>query len=145
MWSRNWPIRRTRRGAAKRCRRTKGTGRDGFGKPKSFNFDRWWGMEGQHRPYMHTFYGLWLYGYRTGDWATIEKYWPDIKAFYTSNANKAELYGELGAHIAMARLARQFNDQPTETAATEWATRYFEAGKDYPAVEKLSHQVFQSS
>jgi hypothetical protein len=119
-----------------------GTGREGFGKPKGFNFDRWWGMEGQHRPYLHTLYGLWLYGYRSGDWQTIQQYWPQIRQFYIANAARAEIYGEFSAHIAVARLARQFADEATEKAAAENAEKRFAAGRDYAAIEKMSLKYF---
>jgi len=119
-----------------------GTGREGLGKPAGFNFDRWWGMEGQHRPYLQTLYGLWLYGNRSGDWATIKEHWPAIKQFYTSNSAKAEIYGEFGAHIAIARLARQFGDGPAENEATSNATKCFTDGLDYPTIEKTSLKYF---
>jgi hypothetical protein len=119
-----------------------GTGREGLGRPKGFNFDRWWGMEGQHRPHLHTFYGLWLYAYRTGDWATIQPYWPQIKTYYSAHAGRAEIYGEFGAHIAMARLARKFSDEGTEKSAFAAAERYFASGLDYTAIEKQSLKYF---
>ena len=119
-----------------------GAGREGYEKPKGFNFDRWMGMEGQYRPYMHTYYGLWLYGYRTGDWETIKSHWADIKSYYVSNAKNAELYGDFGAHIAMARLARQFGDEAVENGALDLANKSFDAGKDYAAMEKLSFKYF---
>ena len=119
-----------------------GTGREGLGKPHGFNFDRWWGMEAQHRPFLHTYYGLWLYGHRSGDWQTIEQYWPRIKQFYASKAGTAEVYGEFGAHIAMARLARHFGDEATEKTAVEAADKCFATGKDYAAMEKTSLKYF---
>lgn len=121
---------------------SEGTGREGLGKPKGFNFDRWWGMEGQYRPHMHTLYGLWLYGHRTGDWATINGYWPRIEQFYIGNAGKAELYGEFGAHIAIARLARRFGDEETEKLAVNAAAKCFAAGLVYAAIEKTSLKYF---
>jgi len=119
-----------------------GTGREGFGQSKGFNFDRWWGMEGQNRPYMHTYYGLWLWGHRTGDWPTIQKHWDSIKSFYAANARFAELYGEFGAHIAMARMARRFGDQATEQSALAALAQCFKAGLDPAAMEKTSLKYF---
>jgi hypothetical protein len=119
-----------------------GAGREGFGAPKSFNFDRWWGMEGQHRPCLHTLYGLWLWAQRSGDWETIEKYWPRIKPYYAAHSPQAELYGELGAHIAIARLAHHFHDADTEILAVESARKAFTAALDYAATEKASLKYF---
>jgi len=119
-----------------------GSGREGLGKPAGFNFDRWWGMEGQHRPYLHTLYGLWSYGNRSGDWGTIQQHWPEIKKFYSANSAKAEIYGEFGAHIAIARLARKFGDEAMEKEAVANATKYFADGLDYAATEKTSLKYF---
>lgn len=119
-----------------------GAGREGFGKPKAFNFDRWWGMEGQFRPAMHTLYGLWLWAHRSGDWDGVKKHWPAIKSYYTANAAQAELYGEWGAHIAIARLARKFDNQEIEKLATENAIQVFDTGKDCAAIEKASLKYF---
>ncbi|MHB1035378.1 MAG: hypothetical protein ACYC35_11340 [Pirellulales bacterium] len=119
-----------------------GTGREGFGAPKAFNFDRWWGMEGQYRPSLHTLYGLWLWADRSGDWEGVRKYWPRIKAYYAANAAQAETYGEFGAHIAVARLARHFQDQAAEDLAVDNARKAFLAGRDYAAVEKASLKYF---
>jgi len=119
-----------------------GTGREGLGPPKGFNFDRWWGMEGQHRPYLHTLYGLWLYAYRSGDWPTIQSHWPQIKAYYANNSPRAEIYGELGAHLAVARLAQRFGDDDTQHLAVASAEKYFAAGLDYAAAEQLSLKYF---
>jgi hypothetical protein len=119
-----------------------GTGREGLGKPKAFNFDRWWGMEGQHRPSLHTLYGLWLWADRANDWDAIKPHWPKIKAHYAASAARAETYGEFGAHIAVARLAHRFADGDAENLAADNAAKSFEAGKDYAAVEKSSVKHF---
>jgi hypothetical protein len=119
-----------------------GSGREGLGRPKGFNFDRWWGMEGQHRPHLHTFYGLWLYSHRSGDWETIRQHWPQIKQSYASHADRAEIYGELGAHLAVARLAQHFGDEEVEELAVARAEKQFAAGLDYAAVERTSLKYF---
>jgi hypothetical protein len=119
-----------------------GAGREGLGKPAGFNFDRWWGMEGQRRPYLHTLYGLWLYGQRSGDWGIIQQHWAEIKKFYSANSAKAEIYGEFGAHIAIARLARQFGDAAMAKEAVGNASKCFAHGLDYAATEKTSLKYF---
>jgi hypothetical protein len=119
-----------------------GAGREGFGKPKGFNGERWWGMEGQFRPYLHTLYGLWLYGYRSGDWEAIKSDWPRITQFYLDNARTAEPYGEFGAHIAMARMARLCGDAGTEKAAVEWLQKCFNAGLDCGEMEQKSLKYY---
>ena len=62
-------------------------------------------------PTLHVIYGFWLYGDRTGDWATIQSYWNQIKTYYNNNkTGNGILYGQLSGFIGMARLAHQFND-----------------------------------
>ena len=119
-----------------------GAGREGFPAPKGFNFDRWWGMEGQHRPCLHTLYGLWLWADRAGDWATVERHWPQIKAYYVAHAKDVTLYGELGAHVAIVRLAHHFGDSQTESLAVDFARRAFDAALDYDATEQSSFKSF---
>jgi hypothetical protein len=96
----------------------------------------------QHRPYLHTLYGLWLWPQRSGDWDTVQKYWPKIKTYYAAHATQAELYGELSAHIAIARLAHQFHDADAESFAVESARKSFTAALDYAATEKASLKYF---
>src|SRR6185436_3403432 len=74
---------------------------------------KWWYESttfGQYRPSVQTIYGLWLYGYRTGDWTLIQNNWASIKSMYSARAAQASLYGTMCAHIAMARLADKFAD-----------------------------------
>ncbi len=119
-----------------------GAGRENLGQPKAYNFDRWWGMEGQHRPSLHTLYGLWLWADRANDRDTIRKYWPQIRKYYAAHAAEAQLYGELGAHIAIARLARDFKDAEAEKQAGDFANNAFSAALDYSATEKASFKYF---
>lgn len=66
-------------------------------------------------PTLHLIYGMWLYGDKTGDWTTVQSYWPAIKTFYANNKNTNILYGSLNGYVAMARLSKQFNDSATLT------------------------------
>ncbi|HCS78661.1 TPA: hypothetical protein DIV55_02860 [Patescibacteria group bacterium] len=62
-------------------------------------------------PTLHVIYGFWLYGDRTGDWATIQQYWTQIKTYYNNNkSGNGILYGQLSGFVGMARLTQQFND-----------------------------------
>lgn len=65
---------------------------------------------------LYVIYGLWLYGDNTGDWATIQNYWSQIKTFYQNNKSNNILYGSLSGFIGMERLAHQFGDSTTETS-----------------------------
>jgi hypothetical protein len=78
---------------------------------------RYNGAWGSPRPTVHVVYGLWLYGYRTGDWATIQAKWSNIKSFYSNHTGQADLYGTMSAHVAMARMADKFGDTSMRTAA----------------------------
>src|SRR5204862_5431654 len=84
---------------------------------------------------VHTIYGLWLYGYRSGDWATIQTYWPTIRSMYTARAGQADIYGTMGAHVAMARLAARFNDTATQTTALNNLQAQLDAGLTFSTIE----------
>ena len=59
-------------------------------------------------PTLHVLYGLWLYADRTGDWDPIKQNWEKIRSHYTKTAaTEVFLYGQMSAHIGMARMARQ--------------------------------------
>jgi len=82
-------------------------------------------------PTLHVLYGLWLYGDRSGDWTTVARYWDRIKARYVEGIeNEPILYGQMSAHIAVARLARRLDDEQTLRRATEALTADFDAGRD---------------
>ncbi len=90
--------------------------------------DRVWGADvklGVNHPSLHTLYGLWLYAFRSDDWELVRTRWPEVRAAYARRASQGNLYGTMGAHIALARLAERFND--TETRATAfkraWTSR----------------------
>lgn len=105
--------------------------------------DRWWYANpafGNNRPFLHTLYGVWLYGWRSGDWTAIETAWPAIRTRYNQYANAAEtrLYGGMGTHVAIARLAHQFNDAATRDSALTNLRNALLAGLDFDAVESLA-------
>jgi len=102
--------------------------------------ERVWGAEvgfGKDRPSLHTLYGLWLYGFRTGDWPLIQSKWSEIRACYTARAAEGNLYGTLGAHVAMARLADRFGDPLTREKAVGNLQGQLQAACDFAAVERL--------
>jgi len=76
-------------------------------------------------PSLHVIYGMWLYGDKTGDWTTVQSHWSQLKTFYNNNKNSNILYGSLNGYIAMARLAKQFNDQTTLSAVEADITSQF--------------------
>lgn len=92
-------------------------------------------------PVLHVIYGLWLYGERTGDWATIQPYWDQIKTFYNTNRTTNILYGQMSGHIAMARLARQFNDTTTQSTAVAHATSELTTGLSDTTIEARQRQT----
>lgn len=84
---------------------------------------------------LHVIYGLWLYGDRTGDWTTIQNNWGSIKTFYQNNKNSNILYSSLSGFIAMARLARQFNDSTTQSTVLSDINTQFNAGLNPATIE----------
>jgi hypothetical protein len=87
------------------------------------------------QPSIHTLYGLWLYGYRTGDWALIQGYWSTIKSMYSARASQGDIYGTMGAHVAMARLADKFTDPATRTTAIGNLQTQLNAGLSLSTIE----------
>ncbi|HZE98356.1 MAG TPA: hypothetical protein VE981_15095, partial [Planctomycetota bacterium] len=99
---------------------------------------KWWSQSatfGQYRPSVHTIYGLWLYGYRTGDWTLIQDNWAGIKTMYSARSAQANLYGTMSAHIAMARLADKFADPATRTTALNNLQTQLNAGLNFGTIE----------
>jgi len=102
--------------------------------------DHVWGADvkfGQNRPSLHTFYGLWLYAFKSGDWALIQSRWPEIRAAYERRASQGNLYGTMGAHVGMARLAERFQDAETRTSALGHLKMQLQAGTNFAGVENL--------
>src|ERR1043165_808703 len=61
-----------------------------FHEPRGW--DRYWQMWGSKKPTMGSFYGLWLFAARSGDWNTIEAHYPQITGLYTRKAGQCDLY-----------------------------------------------------
>ncbi len=106
-------------------------------------WDRYWQMWGKTKPVMGAFYGLWLYADRTGDWATIQEHYPRIVALYSRKADQCDLYGTLGASIAMARIARHFADPPILEMAVSNTAAAFRAGKEFATVETATQKYWK--
>ncbi len=105
--------------------------------------ERWWyehGDFGTSRPFLHTLYGVWLYGHRTGDWTAASNHWTAIKRVYENHGrgDGTGLYGTMGVPIAMARLADRFGDTPMRSNALENLRRRLEPGFDFNAVETIA-------
>jgi hypothetical protein len=88
-------------------------------------------------PTLHVLYGLWLYGDRSGDWEVLKPCWAQIKARYAQGiANEAVLYGQMSAHLAMARMARRFGDDGTVKMAQDALTRDLDEGKSIAKIAR---------
>lgn len=105
-------------------------------------WDRYWGMWGVKKPITGVIYGLWLYADRTGDWDTIERHYDDLARFYAKNVNAADLYGTMGAHIAMARIARHHGDERTARLAENAAEASLRAGLDFDEIETRTQKYY---
>jgi hypothetical protein len=90
---------------------------------------------GATRPTVHTIYGLWLYAFRSGDWATIQAKWSSIKSMYSSRSSQGDIYGTMGAHVAMIRLAQKFGDTATLNTALSNLQTQLNAGVDFATIE----------
>ncbi|HEY7115254.1 MAG TPA: hypothetical protein VH475_01640 [Tepidisphaeraceae bacterium] len=106
-------------------------------------WDRYWGMWGRHKPVMGSFYGLWLYADRTGDWDAIKADYPDIVRLYQARRDQCDIYGTMGAPIAMARIARHMGDDATAKSAEQDAHAALELGKDIVKVEDRAKRYWK--
>lgn len=74
---------------------------------------------GNTYPSVQTIYGLWLWGWRVGgNWSVITPYAASIRSMYDSRAGQGNIYGTMGAHVGMARLAEELNWTGYEATAT---------------------------
>lgn len=90
---------------------------------------------GTNQPSVHTIYGLWLYGWRTADWALIQGHWTTIKAMYNARVSQGDIYGTMCAHVAMARLAEKFTDTAMRTTALNNLQSQLDAGLNFSTIE----------
>lgn len=103
---------------------------------------RYFEYDPRKTPTVHVLYGLWLYGDRTGDWETLEPYWPQISAYYKKAAPlETRLYGQMSAHVAMARMARRFGDSALESIAVRALEADLAAGRASDAIEERQKQT----
>ncbi|HEY2952490.1 MAG TPA: hypothetical protein VGK40_07910 [Verrucomicrobiae bacterium] len=98
-------------------------------------WDRYWQMWGNKKPTMGGFYGLWLYADRSGDWAAIQAHYSEMTGLYLRRAAQCDLYGTMGAHLAMARMARHLKDVPMMNLAASNAVAAFQRGTNFAAIE----------
>ena len=90
-----------------------------------------------NQPSVHTIYGLWLYAWRTGDWALVQGYWSTIKSMYSARSGQGDIYGTMCAHVAMVRLADKFGDSATRTTALNNLQARLNAGLSFSTIEGL--------
>lgn len=112
-----------------------------FHEPRGW--DRYWQMWGNKKPTMGAFYGLWLYADRSGDWDVLQTHYSQITGLYSRKAAQCDLYGTMGAHIAMARIARHFKDTATMTIAVSNAVAAFQTGTNFTAVEAATQKYWK--
>lgn len=112
-----------------------------FHEPRGW--ERYWQMWGNKKPVMGSFYGLWLYGDRSGDWETLQDHYSQLTALYSRKTTQCELYGTMGAHIALARIARRFADTRMMDAAVSNAVASFQTGTNFAAVERATQKYWK--
>ena len=106
-------------------------------------WDRYWGMWGAKKPVMGAFYGLWLYADRSEDWEILQTHYGELTQLYTRKTAQCDLYGTLGASIAMSRIARHSRDQALERLAVSNAVTAFESGSQFSAVELATQKYWK--
>lgn len=75
---------------------------------------------GNKRPTLFVLYGFWLYGFRTGHWTPVTNAYNQLANAYNNRIfqpGQGSLYGTLGAHLGMARLAQRVGDTATRDEA----------------------------
>ena len=112
-----------------------------FHEPRGW--DRYWQMWGSKKPIMGSFYGLWLYAFRSGDWDTVKAHYRQITELYRRQAARCDLYGTMGAHIAMARIARRLKDIPIMTLAGDNAAAALQTGTDFGAMDAATQKYWK--
>ena len=112
-----------------------------FHEPRGW--ERYWQMWGSKKPTMGSFYGLWLYADRSGDWNVIKAHYQQITELYLRKAAQCDLYGTMGAHIAMARIARHQEDIPMMSLAASNAAAAFQIGTNFTAVETAAQKYWK--
>jgi hypothetical protein len=112
-----------------------------FHEPRGW--DRYWSMWGHNKPTMGALYGLWLYADRSGDWEPIRANYSQLTKLYARKTDECGLYGTMGAHIAMARIARHLKDDDTLALATSNAFSAFQAGTNFAAVEVATRKYWK--
>jgi hypothetical protein len=106
-------------------------------------WDRYWAMWGSKKPTLGSFYGLWLYADRSGDWDCLKQHYSQLTTFYARKAGEGELYGTMGAHIAMARIARHFNDPTHLSLALSNGIAAFHHGTNFSLVETNTQKYWK--
>jgi hypothetical protein len=103
--------------------------------------EKWWYEHadfGARRPTVQTLYGMWLYAWRSGDWATVRKHWSEIQRFFERRKDDAMLYGTMGAYIAMARMAERFDEPEVSALEVSNLKAHLQLGLDFADSERVA-------
>jgi hypothetical protein len=111
---------------------------------QNWQWDWWWGQDGQYRPRASVLYGLWLYAYYTNDWTVVTNNWTSIKSFYNTYSGQGNMYGTMSIHIAMARMAHKMNDGPVMQTAVTNADRAFQNGLLFSTAETAAKSYYRN-
>ncbi|HEV8543234.1 MAG TPA: hypothetical protein VGR78_12635 [Verrucomicrobiae bacterium] len=105
-------------------------------------WDRYWHMWGNKKPVAGSLYGLWLYADRAGDWEPIKAHYSQLANLYARKIDQCVLYGTMGANIAMARIARHFNDLALKNLAVSNSCAAFQTGTNFDLVETATKEFW---
>jgi len=110
-----------------------------------------YGLDLQLRPRIAVLHGLCLYAQRAGDWALISNYWEDITTCYGTpsmwggwRGYDGDLYGTVGAHLAMVRMATMVGDQTTRSQAMAQLQQQLNEQLDFNAMVRRSTNIYYS-
>lgn len=96
---------------------------------------------GSKRPTLFTIYGFWLYGFHTGHWAPVTNVYDQLANAYYNRAfqpGQGSLYGTLGTHIGMARLAAKVGDTATRDEAVTNLHAALVQALNFTAIDNLA-------
>jgi len=110
-----------------------------------------YGMDIQNRPRVAGLIGLELYARTSGDWPLISNYWSNILDYYSRNdmwggslGYQGDLYGTLGAHIAVARMAAMVGDTAARSQALARLSQQFPQHTNFAAIVNRSTNWYYS-
>ena len=90
---------------------------------------------GRTQPSVHTIYGLWLYGWKTGDWATHPGQLVHNQVDVQHPRGEGDIYGTMAPTWRWPGMADKFGDTTTRTTALRNLQTQLNAGVTFSTIE----------